>query len=541
MPVTASIVKTYVFEFCEKNNIPNSFNKSKLAAGRYWFQRFLNRHPEISIRKAQAMNPGRAIKLNKHIVEDYFNKLKVVMENNDFFRKPRCRYNMDEKGCRLTLHHQQSVLAQRGAKRVHLVAPEHAQNVTVVACGNAAGAAIPPMIIYKGKRCKPEYADNLPPDTFVRMSEKGNMITKLFIEWLDHFSKFKTAGTVLLIFDGATSHISPRIVDVASSNDIILFCLPSNTTHELQSMDKCIFRLFEHFWDQEVLKYWRTHPDRVITKSRFGHLCTPAYNQALTISNITSGFCATGIYPFNPAAIPEAAFAPSLVTEEKPSTSILAVESAKEDFFTSAAGVASADSENVDDSDAVMVAGTSNLEYTSDSRSVDISNAVMVAGVSNPATAQDVADMLSINFGVEESPLNDNQQPLSDNSVIVSPKVSFSELMVTPKVTKRKIIRKKSLTSKAQVLSKELFSDKGSTTSSATSSYKKAKKRKKSAANKNKATSDVSWYCPACEKDTALSMRMCKKCNEWYHEECVGLDSDNNEDFFRVDCEYVTM
>ena len=289
------------------------------------------------------------------------------------------------------------------------------------------------------------------------------------------------------------------------------------------------------------LKILAYSPRRVITKSRFGHLCTPAYNQALTISNITSGFRATGIYPFNPAAIPEAAFAPSLVTEEKPSTSILAVESAKEDFFTSAAGVASADSENVDDSDAVMVAGTSNLEYTSDSRSVDISNAVMVAGVSNPATAQDVADMLSIDFGVEESPLNDNQQPLSDNSVIVSPKVSFLELMVTPKVTKRKIIRKKSLTHKAQVLSKELFSDKGSTTSSATSSYKKAKKRKKSAANKNKATSDVSWYCPACEKDTALSMRMCKKCNEWYHEECVGLDSDNNEDFFCVDCEYVTM
>ena len=30
------------------------------------------------------MNPGRAIKLSKHIVEDYFNKLKVVMESNDF-------------------------------------------------------------------------------------------------------------------------------------------------------------------------------------------------------------------------------------------------------------------------------------------------------------------------------------------------------------------------------------------------------------------------------------------------------------------------
>ena len=127
--------------------------------------------------------------------------------------------------------------------------------MAVVACGNAAGAAIPSMIIYKGKICKPEYADNLPPDTLVQMSEKGSMTTELFIEWLDHFSKFKAAGTVLLIFDAATSHISPRIVDVASSNDIILFCLPSNTTHELQPMDKCVFRSFEHFWDQKILAY----------------------------------------------------------------------------------------------------------------------------------------------------------------------------------------------------------------------------------------------------------------------------------------------
>ena len=43
------------------------------------------------------MNSGQAIKLNKHIVEDYFNKSKVVMDSNDFSSKPRYIYNMDEK------------------------------------------------------------------------------------------------------------------------------------------------------------------------------------------------------------------------------------------------------------------------------------------------------------------------------------------------------------------------------------------------------------------------------------------------------------
>ena len=68
------------------------------------------------------MNPGRAAKLNPHIVKDYFDKLKAVMEEYELFDKPHCIFNMDEKGCRLTLHHQQQVMAQRGAKRVHLVA-----------------------------------------------------------------------------------------------------------------------------------------------------------------------------------------------------------------------------------------------------------------------------------------------------------------------------------------------------------------------------------------------------------------------------------
>lgn len=35
----------------------------------------------------------------------------------------------------------------------------------------------------------------------------------------------------------------------------------------------------------------------------------------MTRSNITSGFKATGLYPFNPQAIPETAFAPSILTE----------------------------------------------------------------------------------------------------------------------------------------------------------------------------------------------------------------------------------
>lgn len=67
-----------------------------------------------------------------------------MYNEKDLWTQPQRIFNLDEKGCRLTVHHQQTVLAQRGAKRVHLIANEHAENVRVVACINALGHAIPP-------------------------------------------------------------------------------------------------------------------------------------------------------------------------------------------------------------------------------------------------------------------------------------------------------------------------------------------------------------------------------------------------------------
>ena len=74
-------------------------------------------------------------------------------------------------------------------------------------------------------------------------------------------------------------------------------------------MDKCLFRAFEHYWDAEVLTFWRMHPDRQLTKDRFGKIFTPAWYKSVT-TNIINGFQTTGIFPFDKDAIPPEAFAP---------------------------------------------------------------------------------------------------------------------------------------------------------------------------------------------------------------------------------------
>ncbi|CAG4981161.1 unnamed protein product [Parnassius apollo] len=252
-PLTQRVLRSCVKTFCNEHNI---LSKSQgVMIRRDWLRGFLRRHPNISKRKAQNLNPARAQKLNKAVVSDYFAKLKDLMKKYDLMKKPERIYNIDEKGCQLNLHKTPQVLAERGTKRVHIVAAEHGESVTVVSCGN-----------------------------------------------------------VLLIFDGTKCHLDYSIVETAEKYEIKLFCLPSNTTHELQPMDKSVFRSFEYYWDEEILRYWSLHEDRKITKQRFGVIFSKVWDKAATPANIKAGFEATGIYPFNPDRIPEEAYAPSIPT-----------------------------------------------------------------------------------------------------------------------------------------------------------------------------------------------------------------------------------
>ncbi|KAK9739770.1 DDE superfamily endonuclease [Popillia japonica] len=124
---------------------------------------------------------------------------------------------------------------------------------------------MPPMILLKGKRMKPELADDIPPGSVCRMTEKGSMTTKCFVDWLHHFGSYKSPGRCVLMFEGAKSHLDYDIVEAADQYDIVLYCIPSNTTHELQPLDKPVFRSFEYHWDQQVMLYWHNHGYRTLT------------------------------------------------------------------------------------------------------------------------------------------------------------------------------------------------------------------------------------------------------------------------------------
>nr|CAD7573718.1 unnamed protein product [Timema californicum] len=76
------------------------------------------------------------------------------------------------------------------------------KTLQVVTCGNAMGQFVPPMILFKGQRLKPEWEENLPPGSNAVITFKGSMTCETFSQWIDHFSKYKATGDrALLIFD----------------------------------------------------------------------------------------------------------------------------------------------------------------------------------------------------------------------------------------------------------------------------------------------------------------------------------------------------
>ena len=74
-----------------------------------------------------------------------------------------------------------------------------------------------------------------------------------------------TSRLLLLLFDGHSSHYMADVVRTAASKGVILFCLPPNTTHATQSLDKTCFHTLKKHWDDIVNAYMTANPGKLIT------------------------------------------------------------------------------------------------------------------------------------------------------------------------------------------------------------------------------------------------------------------------------------
>jgi hypothetical protein len=129
--------------------------------------------------------------------------------------------------------------------------------LTIVSFNTDTEKTISRTILFKGKRLKPEWSDNMPPRMTVVMTVKDGMTGEVFHQWLQPFARHKVAKNLLLVFDGSSNQHCKG----GKSRGIIHYCLPSSMTQELQPFDKSRIKTLESFGEDTVQLFRNRNPE----------------------------------------------------------------------------------------------------------------------------------------------------------------------------------------------------------------------------------------------------------------------------------------
>lgn len=122
------------------------------------------------------------------------------------------------------------------------------------------------------------------------------------------------------MLDGATSHIDLTSIKYCQENNILLYVLPSNTTHILQPSE-IPFKKLKSEYDKASDRYRINNNLGVVTKYLFAQIFGEAFHETYTPNAIRHAFAATGIWPLNPDVINPERLTPSLATFQPVSSS----------------------------------------------------------------------------------------------------------------------------------------------------------------------------------------------------------------------------
>ena len=176
--------------------------------------------------------------------------------------------------------------------------------ISLLACINAAGGALPPALIYKGEALQSTWLEDLNHQlAYFSFSPNGWSSNAIGIHWLKNVFQRHTSHQRrrLLIVDGHSSHVNMQFIDLCDQLNILLLILPAHSTHRLQPLDVSLFAPLASYYTTALNDLTCTSLSMVsMTKRSFFSIFWKAWGQAFTSQNIQSGWRKTGIWPFDP-------------------------------------------------------------------------------------------------------------------------------------------------------------------------------------------------------------------------------------------------
>ena len=136
------------------------------------------------------------------------------------------------------------------------------------------------------------------------LNDRGWMDYEVFDNWFTHHFLRHAPPTrpLLLLLDGHSTHYHPGFITKAACEEVIVFCIPPNTTYLVKPLDKGVFWPLKTYWHHACQEFMRKNPGQVVTEYAFNKIFSKAWGQAMTIPNAMAAFRTTGVYPFNCSA-----------------------------------------------------------------------------------------------------------------------------------------------------------------------------------------------------------------------------------------------
>lgn len=301
------VIKEYVIE----NKIKNPFKDNR--PGDDWFAAFKERH-NLTIKKPEALEvTRRTITSDPFIIYEFYELLSKEIERLGLENKPNQIYNLDESGFHMDPA-KTKVVTEKGQPAHRTIQGSGRENTTVLACVNAEGKAMPPLVIFEANKFWSTWigdeSQGMIKGTFFGVSPTGWMTSTVFHEWFVLFTKSVKERPILLLFDGHLSHLDIKTIEEARSNNITILKFPPHTTDLLQPLDRAVFGPLKTAWDKEIHVYQREHQQK-LSKADFVNVLGKVWLTGLSKQNIVSGFSKTGVYPVDKNKYPPERFDPA--------------------------------------------------------------------------------------------------------------------------------------------------------------------------------------------------------------------------------------
>ncbi|KAI8488705.1 hypothetical protein Bbelb_334880 [Branchiostoma belcheri] len=305
-PLTAGVMKALAKEIDavsskEKGEAPRFGGK---LPGKRWWSAFRRRHPEISLRSPDSLDRARAAMSNARVVEKHFEQLGQLLSENKLHDRPFQVYNADETGMSMDAR-KSRVVVPTASKRAPSIRSGGRDHITAMSCVSAAGAVVPPMIVFNRAMPSGKFSEGGPPGALYAWSESGFINKELFEEWffkvfLVHCHKERP---ILLILDQHSSHLSLKVLKTAMEQNIIIYGLPPHTSHFTQPLDVTVFSSLKTKWATTLESLQAADTRFQVRKTTFPKIFASVQDLTFTPENIKSGFKKTGILPYDKSAI----------------------------------------------------------------------------------------------------------------------------------------------------------------------------------------------------------------------------------------------